>query len=80
MQGETIPFHMSQLSELAALTNELATIVRQNRERIAELEKRLNELESAKPFQVDDHTRRNTGQAFNPFGPIVVDLTGIDLK
>jgi len=71
---------MSQLSELAALTNELATIVRQSREMIVELEKRLNELESAKPFRVDDYTRRNTGQTFNPYAPIVVDLSGIDLK
>jgi hypothetical protein len=67
---------MSQLSELAALTNELATIVRQNRERIAELEKRVNELESAKQLRVNDYEC----QTFNPYGPIVVDLSGIDLK
>ena len=71
---------MSQLSELAALTSELAVLVRENRERIAELEKRVNDLESNRPFKTDDFTRRNTGQVFNPYEPIIVDLNGIDLK
>ena len=71
---------MSQLSELAVLTEELAKIVRQNRTEINALKARVSELEGSRSFRADDHKIREKVQSFNPYKQIVVDLTGIDLK
>ena len=63
---------MSKLSELTDLPRQLAVLVRENREEIADLRARVKALEGRQSFQVDDFT--------HPHKPIIVDLSGIDLK